>query len=138
MTSLAVVILNFNGEKLLRQFLPSVVRYSEGAQVIVADNGSTDRSVELLRLEFPSVRLIILDKNYGFCGGYNRALKQVQSDYYVLLNSDVEVTQGWLLPLIKILDHNAEAAAVQPKVLSYTEKTKFEYAGAAGGFIDAL
>jgi GT2 family glycosyltransferase len=138
MTSTAVVILNYNGKKLLKQFLPSVVSHSQGAEIIVADNGSTDQSIKLLKTEFPSVKIIALDKNYGFCGGYNKALQQVKSTYYVLLNSDVEVTPGWLDPLVSVLDQNANTAAVQPKVLSYREKKKFEYAGAAGGFIDAL
>jgi GT2 family glycosyltransferase len=138
MTKTSVVILNFNGENLLRQFLPSVIRHSAGTEIVVADNGSTDKSIIILKSEFPQVRVIALGKNYGFCGGYNRALKQVQADYYLLLNSDVEVTPGWLTPLTQILDKNIEAAAVQPKILSYRDKTKFEYAGAAGGFIDPL
>lgn len=138
MTKVAVVILNYNGEKLLRQFLPSLIRYSLEAEIIVADNGSSDQSINILRSEFPKVQLILLDKNYGFCGGYNRALKQVNASYYVLLNSDIEVTPGWLTPLVDILDRNAAIAAVQPKILSYNEKKKFEYAGAAGGFMDAL
>lgn len=138
MTGVAVVILNFNGEKLLKQFLPSVIRYSHGAEIIVADNGSTDQSISILKTTFPSVKIIALDKNYGFCGGYNRALRQVEASYYVLLNSDVEVTPGWLDPLADLLDQNSQVAAVQPKILSFHEKNKFEYAGAAGGFIDTL
>jgi GT2 family glycosyltransferase len=134
----SVVILNFNGENLLRQFLPSVIRHSQQAEIVVADNGSSDQSVAVLRNEFPQVRVIGLDKNYGFCGGYNRALQLVQSEYYVLLNSDVEVTEGWLAPLIEILDRHPSVAAVQPKILSYHQKEKFEYAGAAGGFVDVL
>jgi GT2 family glycosyltransferase len=137
MSHTAVVILNYNGEKLLQQFLPSVIRHSPEAEVIVADNGSTDRSVEMLKRDFPEVRLILLPKNYGFCGGYNRALEQVKADQYVLLNSDVEVTPGWLTPMIALLDSDQTIAAVQPKILSYHHKTLFEYAGAAGGFIDA-
>ena len=100
MTRTAVVILNFNGAALLRQFLPSVIAHSPGAEVIVADNGSSDESLSVLENEFPRVRIIVLDKNYGFCGGYNRALRQVKADFYVLLNSDVEVTAGWLTPTI--------------------------------------
>jgi GT2 family glycosyltransferase len=138
MTKLAVVILNYNGEQLLRQFLPSVIRYSPEAEIVVADNGSPDGSVAVLQQEFPQVRLIRLDRNYGFCGGYNRALRQVDAQYYLLLNSDVEVTSGWLNPMIEMLDRNEGVAAVQPKILSYHEKNKFEYAGAGGGFIDAL
>jgi GT2 family glycosyltransferase len=138
MTKLAVVILNFNGENLLRQFLPSVIQYSPQAEIVVADNGSTDDSVALLKKEFPTVRTLILDKNYGFCGGYNRALKQVRADVYVILNSDIEVTSNWLTGPLGLLEKDKSIAAVQPKVLSYKQKNKFEYAGAAGGFIDAF
>ena len=135
--STAVVILNWNGSRMLRQFLPSVVRYSDDARVIVADNASTDDSVDLLRREFPEVGQISLDANYGFAEGYNRALAQVEADYVVLLNSDVEVTPGWLRPLTGYLAAHPEAAACQPKLLSYRRKHEFEYAGAAGGYIDA-
>jgi len=138
MSRTAVVILNFNGEKLLPLFLPSVVQHSSHAEIIVADNSSTDESVQIVKRDFPSVRLILLDKNYGFCGGYNRALKQVDADYCVLLNSDIEVTPGWLDPIIEWMDRDATIAAVQPKILSYANKNKFEHAGAAGGFIDSL
>jgi GT2 family glycosyltransferase len=134
----AVVILNYNGEKFLREFLPAVIEHSEGAKIIVADNASTDLSVDLLKQKFPTVELIRLDNNYGFCGGYNKALKQVEAEYYVLLNSDVEVTPNWLDPLVKLLDSSPEIAAAQPKILSYNEKDHFEYAGGAGGFIDSL
>jgi GT2 family glycosyltransferase len=138
MSHTAVVILNFNGDKLLRQFLPSVIRFSPDAEVIVADNGSTDASRETLSKDFPQVRTILLQKNYGFCGGYNESLKQVKADYYVLLNSDVEVTEGWLKPMVELLDANKQIAAVQPKILSYHYKHLFEYAGAGGGFMDAF
>ena len=138
MSRTAVVILNYNGEKLLQQFLPSVIQYSSEAEIIVADNNSTDRSISFLQQTFPQIRIIQLDKNYGFCGGYNRALKEVVADYYVLLNSDIEVTSQWLGPMISLLDHDPTVAAVQPKVLSYHNKNKFEHAGAAGGFIDVL
>lgn len=138
MNKVSVVILNFNGEKLLPQFLPSVIEHSKNAIVIVADNASTDHSLQLLSTNFPSVTVIKLDKNYGFCGGYNRALKQIDSPYYVLLNSDVEVTSGWLDPLETLLDSNPAIAAVQPKILSYYQKDHFEYAGAGGGFIDSF
>jgi hypothetical protein len=138
MSRTAVVILNYNGEKLLQQFLPSVVLYSKEAEVIVADNGSTDNSLAILERDFPSVRIIRLDRNYGFCGGYNLSLRQVDADYFVLLNSDIEVTPGWLPPMIALLDTHADVAAVHPKILSYHEKNLFEYAGAAGGYIDAL
>lgn len=138
MIKTAVVILNYNGEKFLREFLPAVIEHSEGAKIIVADNASTDLSVDLLKQKFPTVELIRLDNNYGFCGGYNKALKQVEAEYYVLLNSDVEVTPNWLDLLVKLLDSSPEIAAAQPKILSYNEKDHFEYAGGAGGFIDSL
>ncbi len=138
MSRTAVVILNYNGEKLLRDFLPSVVQYSGSAEVIVADNGSTDGSVACLEQMFPAVKLIRLDHNYGFCGGYNRALQQVDADYYVLLNSDVEVTAGWLGPMVALLDKQPAVAAVQPKILAWARKDLFEYAGAGGGYIDFL
>lgn len=138
MNKISVVILNYNGEKLLPQFLPSVIEHSQTATIIVADNASTDQSIKILETKFPSVQIIQLDKNYGFCGGYNRALKQVDAEYIVLLNSDVEVTAEWLTPMIKLLESNPSIAAVQPKILSYNQKEKFEYAGAGGGFIDSL
>lgn len=138
MKKIAVVILNWNGEALLRKFLPSVLRHSpeETADVIVADNGSTDGSVEMLRNEFPHVRLILLEKNYGFAEGYNRALEQIDHPYTVLLNSDVEVTPNWLDSPLSLLESRADIAAVQPKLLSYRQPDYFEYAGAAGGFLD--
>lgn len=138
MTSVAVVILNYNGENLLAQFLPSVVRHASGAEVYVADNGSSDQSVNFVQTRFPGVKILALGGNYGFCGGYNRALAQIRADYYVLLNSDVEVTPGWLAPLRELLNERPEVAAVQPKILSYRQKHLFEYAGAGGGFIDVL
>ena len=138
MDKIAVVILNWNGCEMLRSFLPSVVRFSEadGAVVYVADNASTDASVEMLRREFPSVHLIILDKNHGFADGYNLALRQVEAEYVVLLNSDVEVTEHWLVPLAAYMDAHPEVAACQPKIRSWRHRDQFEYAGAAGGFID--
>jgi GT2 family glycosyltransferase len=138
MTSIAVVILNFNGEKLLQQFLPSVVQNSPEARIFVADNGSSDQSVQLVRDRFKEVTLLELGKNYGFCEGYNKALKRITSEYYVLLNSDVEVTPGWLKPLKALLDSNRQIASVQPKILSWKQKHLFEYAGAGGGFIDSF
>ncbi|MBQ8775181.1 MAG: glycosyltransferase family 2 protein [Alistipes sp.] len=134
----AVVILNWNGRKLLEQYLPSVVERTPNAEVIVADNGSTDDSLVWLRMHYPEVKTITLDKNYGFAGGYNRALRDVDADYVVLLNSDVEVTVGWLEPLVEVLDKSADVAVVAPKLRSVTEPQRFEYAGAAGGFIDYL
>lgn len=138
MTSVAVVILNYNGEKLLPRFLPSVIQYSAGARIYVADNGSTDQSVAVLHTMFPDVTVLLLGGNYGFCGGYNRALREIDADYYVLLNSDVEVTPDWLVPLRTLLDTRSEVAAVQPKILSYERRNTFEYAGAGGGFLDSL
>lgn len=138
MTNIAVVILNYNGEKLLRKFLPSVVKYSVEATVWVADNGSTDASLNLLEQEFPDVRVVALDKNYGFCKGYNEALRRIEAEVYVLLNSDVLVTQDWLLPIMRLMETQPDIEAVQPKILSYNEPEKFEHAGAGGGYLDSL
>ena len=139
MARLSVVILNWNGRRHLERYLPSVVAHTEGdAEVVVADNGSTDDSLQWLRLNYPDVRVIRLDRNYGFAGGYNRALREVESEYVLLLNSDVEVTAGWWQPLVEVLDTERDVAAVAPKLLADMERTKFEYAGAAGGFIDYL
>lgn len=136
MKKTAVVILNYNGAGMLRRFLPSVIKYSPEASIYVADNGSSDESCDVVRNEFPAVKLMVLDHNYGFAEGYNRALAQVDEEYAVLLNSDVEVTRGWLSPMTQFLDSNPEVAACQPKLLSFKQKDFFEYAGAAGGFID--
>ena len=138
MKRVAVVILNYNGQKMLADFLPCVIENTnaEMADIIVADNKSTDGSVEFMREAFPNIRLILNDENYGFAGGYNKALEQVEAEYYVLLNSDIEVSKGWIEPIIAFMDQNRDVAACQPKIRSYYEKEKFEYAGAAGGFID--
>ena len=138
MSKVAVVILNWNGSEMLRTFLPSVISYSaiSGVDVYVADNASTDNSVLVLTKEFPSVKQIILDQNYGFADGYNKALAQVEAEYFVLLNSDVEVTEHWLEPMITYLDAHLEVAACQPKILSWRNKDSFEYAGACGGYLD--
>ena len=139
MARLSVVILNWNGRRYLERYLPSVVAHTAGdAEVVVADNGSTDDSLQWLRLTHPDVRVIRLDRNYGFAGGYNRALKEVDSEYVLLLNSDVEVTAGWWQPLVGVLDKESDVAAVAPKLLADMERTKFEYAGASGGYIDYL
>lgn len=138
MTEIAVVILNYNGKKFLEQFLPTVISHSDGALIVVADNGSSDDSVDFIRIFFPSVQLICIERNLGFCGGYNFALKQVSATYYVLLNSDVEVTVGWLNPIVSLFNRDPTIAAIQPKILSFRQKTRFEYAGAAGGYLDAL
>lgn len=137
MEKVAIVILNWNGEKMLTEYLPTVLRYScDEATVYVADNASTDHSLETLRRDFPACRLIELDRNWGFAEGYNKALAQVDAEYYLLLNSDIEVTPHWLTPLITYMDAHQEAAACQPKLLSVFEKNRFEYAGACGGFLD--
>lgn len=133
---IAVVILNFNGKKLLERYLPSVLAHSPGAQVYLADNASTDDSLAFVSKQYKSVRCIALGKNHGFAGGYNEALRQVQADYYVLLNSDVEVTAGWLDLPLKVMQADHSIAACQPKILAYQAKDTFEYAGASGGFID--
>ena len=135
---IAIVILNWNGTKLLQQFLPSVIEFSksDSTEIIVADNGSTDGSISLIRNNFPEVSVLDLEQNYGFARGYNEALRQIKADYFVILNSDVEVTAGWLESPIRIMDSDKSIAAVQPKILSYNQRTNFEYAGAAGGFID--
>lgn len=138
MPPVAILILNYNGAHLLRQFLPDVIRHSHPARIVVVDNASTDASRELLRDEFREVERIELEKNFGYAGGYNRAIQWVDTPYVVLLNSDVEVTPGWLNPLIELLESRPDVAAVQPKILSYANRSSFEYAGAGGGFIDAL
>ena len=123
---------------MLRTYLPSVIAHTKGAEIIVADNGSTDDSLEVLHKEFPSVKTIVLDTNYGFAEGYNKAIEQVESDYVVLLNSDVEVTEGWLSPLLDYMTAHPEVAAVQPKIRAWRERDRFEHAGAAGGYLSWL
>lgn len=136
----AVIILNWNGEKLLREFLPSVVKNTnlDLGRVVVVDNHSTDGSWICLEQEFPDVERVLFKDNFGFAGGYNRAIEMIEAEYVVLLNSDVEVAPGWLEPLVAALDRDEKVAAVQPKILAYRDKNKFEYAGAAGGYIDYL
>lgn len=138
-TKVAIVILNWNGRKYLQQFLPFVLQstYAD-KEVMVADNASTDDSVQFLQQHFPQVKIISLKENYGFAKGYNEALKSVQSDYYVLLNSDVEVTPGWMEPVIELMEKDKSIGAAQPKILSYSNRERFEYAGASGGWIDCL
>ncbi len=136
---LAIVILNWNGKSFLEKFLPSLVaRTPEWAEIVVADNASTDDSVEFLRTSYPSIRQILNDKNYGFAEGYNRALEQIDAEYFCLLNSDIEVSENWVEPVMELLERDGRIAAVQPKIRSYAQRGKFEYAGAAGGFIDKL
>lgn len=138
MSKTAVVILNYNGLKLMQKYLPTVIENTLDAEIIVADNGSTDESVVWIKEYYPTLRLICFDKNHGFAAGYNRALKQVDAEYFVLLNSDVRVPEGWLEPMIEHLDAHPECAACQPKILSDSAPDTFEYAGAAGGYIDVL
>lgn len=133
----AVVILNWNGKKFLEQFLPSVMKHnSDYAEIIVADNASSDDSVEFLKKNYPQIRVIRNHTNEGFAGGYNTALAQVDADYFILLNSDIEVTPGWIDPVIELMESDPLIGACQPKLISYDERDRFEYAGAAGGFID--
>ena len=137
MDKVAIVILNWNGRQMLEQYLPSVLQYSKDeATVYVADNASTDDSLAVLEQHYPEVKRIRLDKNWGFAEGYNRALAQIEAQYYLLLNSDIEVTHHWLTPLIEHLDNHPETAACQPKLLSIFDKDRFEYAGASGGYLD--
>jgi GT2 family glycosyltransferase len=137
--SVAVVILNWNGKHFLEKFLPSIMASTyENFQIVVADNASGDDSISFLKVNYPNIKLIINDKNEGFAKGYNTALKQVTADYYVLLNSDVEVSPGWIGPIISLMQADENIAACQPKILSYEHQNQFEYAGASGGFIDSL
>ena len=137
--SVAIVVLNFNGKDFLKQFLPSVIASTyPNKQIIVADNASIDDSVSWLTNNYPTIKLLLNLNNDGFAGGYNWALQQVQADYYVLLNSDVEVTPNWIEPIIELMQADENIAACQPKILSYHNKKQFEYAGACGGFIDVL
>lgn len=140
MKELAVIILNWNGRKLLEEFLPTAVKHTSApeVQLFVADNGSTDDSLEWLTNNFPEVKTLVLEKNYGFAEGYNRAIEMTRFPYTILLNSDVEVTENWWQPLLKFMKENPEAGACQPKIKSYHNTSLFEYAGAAGGLIDNL
>ena len=137
-TDVAIVILNYNGEHFLRQFLPGVLAHAAGARVVVADNASNDDSVPWLRQQFPQVELLVFEENLGFCEGYNHALAQLDSPFFVLLNSDVAVQPGWLPPLRQLLADHPRAAAVQPKLLTFSNPTLFEYAGGGGGYLDRL
>lgn len=139
MPKVSIVILNWNGRSFLEKFLPSILDSTyKDKHVIVADNASTDDSISFLKQNFPSVEIILNSSNEGFAKGYNTALKQIKSDYYVLLNSDVEVTPGWIEPIIDLMESDPTIAACQPKILSYSNKLQFEYAGACGGWIDSL
>ena len=133
----AIVILNWNGQKLLEQFLPSVVNYSsKEATIYIADNASTDDSIDYVKAFFPSVKIIKNSENGGYSKGYNEALHFIDADIYCLLNSDVEVTENWLKPITETFKRDKDTAIIQPKLLDFKEKTKFEYAGAGGGYID--
>ena len=140
MIKTAIVILNWNTRNYLEKFLPFLVKYSASpdVEIVLADNASTDDSVEFVQNHYPEIKIIVNDKNYGFAGGYNKALKLVEAEYYVILNSDIEVTENWLAPLVNLLDEHSEIAACMPKLRSYFNRDYFEYAGAAGGFLDRL
>lgn len=135
---LAVAILNWNGKSWLEKFLPGVVQFSQDADIYVIDNLSTDDSIAFLQNNFPSVKIIKNDKNYGFAGGYNEGLKQIDHEFYCLLNSDVEVTENWITPVLSLFEKDTSISAIQPKILSFNNKNYFEFAGAAGGLIDNL
>lgn len=137
MPNTSVVILNYNGRDFLLRFLPSLIKHTPTAEIVVADNCSTDDSLTILE-QFPQVKKIVLPENYGYAGGYNEALKRINSSYYLLLNSDIEVSSGWLEPLEAFLNSHTEYAAVQPKILDYIRKEFFEYAGGSGGYLDML
>ena len=133
---IAVVILNWNGTKLLEQFLPSIVKYSPEADIYVADNASTDDSVTFVKANFPRIKIIQNESNFGFAQGYNEALKHIDTEIYALVNSDIEVTENWLKPIIETFENEPKTAVIQPKILDFKRKDYFEYAGAAGGFMD--
>ncbi|WP_431136759.1 glycosyltransferase family 2 protein [Psychroserpens mesophilus] len=133
---LAIVILNWNGKQLLEQFIPSIIKYSQEADLYVADNASTDDSVTFLKTHFPKVQIVQNKINGGYAKGYNDALKHIEADVFCLLNSDIEVTPNWLIPIVQEFQLNSNTAIIQPKILDFNKKTHFEYAGAAGGFID--
>ena len=138
MIKTAVVILNWNGKKFLEEFLPTLIKNTrdQETEIVIADNNSKDGSIDFLNNNYPNLRKILFDQNYGFTGGYNRALEQIKAKYFVLLNSDIEVTPNWLTPLVEILDSDDSIAACQPKIKAFNQKDHFEYAGAAGGYID--
>lgn len=136
--NLAIVILNWNGKSWLEKFLPSVIAHSQNAEIYVIDNFSTDDSIIFLKTTFPTVKIILNDKNYGFASGYNEGLKSIDAEFYCLLNSDVEVTENWIEPVLNLFKKDTQIAAIQPKILSFTRKTHFEFAGAGGGLIDNL
>lgn len=136
MKKTAIVILNWNGKKLLEEFLPSIIRFSSEANIYVADNASSDDSIDFVKSAFPSIKIIQNTANFGFAKGYNQALRFVEEEYYALVNSDIEVTENWLHPIVELFDNEPDTAIIQPKILDYKNKEMFEYAGAGGGFID--
>lgn len=136
MNKIAIVILNWNGRKLLQQFIPSIVQHSSEATIYVADNASTDDSIVFIQSNYPQIKIIQNIANFGFAKGYNEALKFVEEEFYALVNSDIEVTENWLKPVVSLLEANPNVAIVQPKILDFKNKIRFEYAGAGGGFID--
>lgn len=138
MKDTAVVILNWNGKYFLEKFLPNLIKCTEEAEIIVIDNCSTDNSVDFVKQNFPIIKIIQNAKNFGYAGGYNQGLKEVKAKYFVLLNSDIEVTENWLAPMINVMESNSDIAVLQPKILDYNNKHLFEYAGGSGGFIDFL
>ncbi len=133
---IAVVILNWNGQKLLAQFLPSIIQYSQKATIYVADNASTDDSVSFVKTNYPTIKIIENKGNFGYAKGYNEALQEVEEEIYALVNSDIEVTENWLQPIITLFENNSKTSIIQPKILDFKNKEYFEYAGAGGGFID--
>jgi GT2 family glycosyltransferase len=137
-STVAIVILNYNGRHYLEKFLPNVIRYSGNHEIWIADNASTDQSVEWLHSNYPSIKILTIAENKGYAGGYNEALRQISSEYYILLNSDIEVTENWIEPVINFMASDVNIAACQPKILAYDLPTHFEYAGAAGGYMDYL
>jgi GT2 family glycosyltransferase len=137
-SSVAIVILNYNGRHYLEKFLPNIIRYSQGYQIWVADNASTDQSIEWLNGQYPELKTLVISENKGYAGGYNEALNRITSDYYILLNSDIEVTENWIEPVIALMESDTKIAACQPKIRAFDLPTHFEYAGAAGGYMDYL
>lgn len=138
MEKISIVLLNYNGRMHLETYLPSIVKHSGPHKIYLVDNGSTDDSLNFLKENFPQVEIISFEENYGFCGGYNRAIQLIESEYTVLLNTDVEVTANWIDSILKIFESDSAIRAIQPKILSHREKEQFEYAGAAGGFLDIM
>lgn len=138
MDKASIVLLNYNGKKYLQQFIPEVLKFNEGHPVYLIDNASTDHSVEFIRQHHPEIKIISLSKNEGFSSGYNLGLQDIASEYYILINTDLQVTSNWIKPVLDLMDNDPLIAACQPKILSYHQPKKFEYAGAAGGFIDLL